>query len=166
MRKLKEVLRLHSLGLSQHQIARSCSISQSTVHEYLSTAQAAGVKWPAPENWNDQQIERTLFPQRPAPAIWRKHPNPDWTQSPPRVTDAQGPDPWVGLAGGPREQPSTALADSRFCKTLYRRWFKKARPECCARSIEAARRCSWITPEPRFPIHNPESGEVLAAAVW
>ena len=67
MRKLKEVLRLHSLGLSQHQIARSCSISQSTVHEYLSAAQAAGVKWPAPENWNDQQIERTLFPQRPAP---------------------------------------------------------------------------------------------------
>ena len=42
MRKLKEVLRLHSLGLSQHQIARSCSISQSTVHEYLSAAQAAG----------------------------------------------------------------------------------------------------------------------------
>ena len=41
MRKLKEVLQLHSLGLSQHQIARSCSISQSTVHEYLSAAQAA-----------------------------------------------------------------------------------------------------------------------------
>ena len=39
MRKLKEVLRLHSLGLSQHQIARSCSISQSTVHEYLSAAE-------------------------------------------------------------------------------------------------------------------------------
>jgi transcriptional regulator with XRE-family HTH domain len=57
---LKEVLRRHSLGLSQHQIARSCSISQSTVHEYLSAAQAAGVKWPAPENWDDQRIERTL----------------------------------------------------------------------------------------------------------
>src|ERR1019366_3113744 len=55
MRKLKEVLRLHSLGLSQHQIARSCSISQSTVHEYLSAAQAAGLKWPLPENWDDQQ---------------------------------------------------------------------------------------------------------------
>jgi hypothetical protein len=38
------------------------------------------VKWPAPEHWDDQQIERTLFPQRPAPAIWRKHPEPDWTQ--------------------------------------------------------------------------------------
>ncbi|MGO9262369.1 MAG: LuxR C-terminal-related transcriptional regulator [Bryobacteraceae bacterium] len=30
------VLRLHSLGLSQHQIAHSCDISQSTVHEYVS----------------------------------------------------------------------------------------------------------------------------------
>jgi predicted transcriptional regulator len=65
MRKLKEVLRLHSLGLSQHQIARSCSISQSTVHEYLSAAQAAGVKWPAPEHWDDQQIERTYASEEP-----------------------------------------------------------------------------------------------------
>jgi DNA-binding NarL/FixJ family response regulator len=46
MRKLKEVLRLHSLGMSQHQIARGCSISQSTVHDYVSAAEAAGVKWP------------------------------------------------------------------------------------------------------------------------
>jgi transposase len=46
----------------------------------LSAAQAAGVKWPAPENWDDQQIEQTLFPQRPNPAIWRKHPEPDWMQ--------------------------------------------------------------------------------------
>lgn len=80
MRKVKEVLRLDSLGLSQHQIARSCSLSQSTVHEYVSAAEVAGVKWPLPENWDDQQIEQKLFPQRPAPGIWRKHTEPDWTQ--------------------------------------------------------------------------------------
>ena len=80
MRKLKEVLRLHSLGLSQHQIARSCAVSQSTVHEYLAAAQAAGLHWPLPESWGDQQLEQTLFPQRPAPAFWRKHPEPDWSQ--------------------------------------------------------------------------------------
>ena len=66
MRKLKEVLRLHSLGLSQHQIARSCSISQSTVHEYVSAAQAAGVKWPLPEDWDDQtDRERRCFRSGP-----------------------------------------------------------------------------------------------------
>ena len=56
MRKLKEVLRLHALGLSQHQIARSCSIAQSTVHEYIRASQAAGVNGPLPEGWDDQQI--------------------------------------------------------------------------------------------------------------
>ena len=35
MRKIKEVLRLHSLGLSQREIARSCVIGQSTVSDYL-----------------------------------------------------------------------------------------------------------------------------------
>ena len=79
MRKLKEVLRLHSLGMSQHQIARSCSISQSTVHDYVSAAESAGVRWPMPEDWDDRKMGEALFPQRPAPAVWRKHSEPDWT---------------------------------------------------------------------------------------
>lgn len=40
MRKIKEVLRLHyELGLGQRQIARCCSISQSTAHDYLKRAE-------------------------------------------------------------------------------------------------------------------------------
>ena len=70
MRKLKEVLRLHSLGMSQHQIARSCSISQSTVHEYLSAAQAASVSWPLPEGWCDQ-CDRSASRTRPIPSVSR-----------------------------------------------------------------------------------------------
>jgi len=35
MRKIKEILRLHALGLSQRQIAVSCAIGQATVSEYL-----------------------------------------------------------------------------------------------------------------------------------
>jgi len=47
MRKIKEVLRLRfELGLGQRAIARACSISQSTVHEYLKRAEAAKVPWP------------------------------------------------------------------------------------------------------------------------
>jgi len=36
MRKIKEVLRLHALGLAQRQIARSCSLGQSTISTQLS----------------------------------------------------------------------------------------------------------------------------------
>jgi transposase len=61
MRKFKEVLRLHSLGLKQRQIARSCSIAQSTVHQYLKAAAEAGVSWPLPPEWNEQQWEEALF---------------------------------------------------------------------------------------------------------
>jgi predicted XRE-type DNA-binding protein len=36
MRKIKEALRLYWLGLKQRQIARACSIGQSTVSEFPS----------------------------------------------------------------------------------------------------------------------------------
>src|ERR1035438_10492930 len=51
MRKIKEVLRLRNeLKLDQRQIARSCSISVSTVHEYLKRAEAANLVWPLPRS--------------------------------------------------------------------------------------------------------------------
>jgi transposase len=62
MRKLKEVLRLRfELGLGHRQIARSCSIGQATVYEYLKRAVAAGVQWPLPEDWDDRKLEEALF---------------------------------------------------------------------------------------------------------
>jgi transposase len=163
MRKLKEVLRLHSLGLSQHQIARSCSISQSTVHEYLSAAQAAGVKWPEPENWDDQQLERTLFPQRPAPAIWRKHPEPDWTQLHQELQTHKDLTLQLVWQEG-RESNPDGYGYSRFCD-LYRRWLKKL--DVVLRQEHRAGEKMFVDyAGATIPIHNPESGEVHPAAVF
>jgi len=59
MRKIKEVLRLRfELGLGQRAIARACSISQSTVHEYLKRSEAAKVTWPLPEGWDQERVEK------------------------------------------------------------------------------------------------------------
>ena len=60
MRKLKEVLRLHSLGLKQQQIARSCLIAQSTVHKYLKAAAAAGVSWPLCSDLDERKLEEVV----------------------------------------------------------------------------------------------------------
>src|SRR3954468_21548017 len=163
MRKLKEVLRLHSLGLSQHQIARSCSISQSTVHEYLSAAQAAGVKWPAPEHWDDQQIERTLFPQRPTSAIWRKNPEPDWTQIHQELQTHKDLTLQLVWHEG-RESNPDGYGYSRFCD-LYRRWLKKL--DLVLRQEHRAGEKMFVDyAGATIPIHNPESGEVHPAAVF
>jgi transposase len=163
MRKLKEVLRLHSLGLSQHQIARSCLISQSTVHEYLSAAQAAGVGWPLPEEWGDPQIERTLFPQRPAPAVWRKHPEPDWAQIHQELQRHK--DLTLQLAWQEqREGDPYGYGYSRFCD-LYRRWVKKL--DLVLRQEHRAGEKLFVDyAGATIPIHDPESGDVHQAAVF
>ncbi len=67
MRKTKEVLRLHyELGLGQRQIARCCSISQSTVHDYLRRAESAGLQWPLPPDCDETQLQERLFGGRAA----------------------------------------------------------------------------------------------------
>ncbi len=61
MRKIREVLRLKSLGLSQVQIHRSTGLARSTVGEYLARAERAGVLWPVPDGVDDAELERRLF---------------------------------------------------------------------------------------------------------
>src|SRR4051812_19094941 len=78
MRKIREVLRLSALGLAQHQIARSCSIVQSTVHKYLKLAEAAQLRWPLPEGLSNQKLDQLLFGQRAGPPSRRIHPPPDF----------------------------------------------------------------------------------------
>lgn len=66
MRKIKEVLRLrYDLGLRQQEIARSCSIGQSSVHRYLERASAGGLSWPLPEDCDDRRLNELLFPAEP-----------------------------------------------------------------------------------------------------
>ena len=163
MRKLKEVLRLHSLGLSQHQIARTCSISQSTVHEYVSAAEAAGVKWPLAENWGEQQIEQALFPQRPAPAVWRKHPEPDWPQIHQELQTHKDLTLQLVWQEG-RESNPDGYGYSRFCD-LYRQWLKRL--DLVLRQEHRAGEKIFVDyAGSTIPIHDPQSGEAHPAAVF
>ncbi len=63
MRKIFEVPRLkHELGLSNRTIARGCSISHSTVSEYLGRYGKAGLTWPPPGELDHAELEARLFP--------------------------------------------------------------------------------------------------------
>src|SRR6266436_4724609 len=74
MRKLREVLRLRfELKLVYQQIGRSCAIGVSTVHKYLKRAEAAGITWPLPEDWDEARVDAVVFPRR-KPSIAEHNP--------------------------------------------------------------------------------------------
>ena len=151
MRKLREVLRLRfELKLGYQQIGRSCSIAVSTVHKYLKRAEAAGVTWPLPEDWDEARRRSGAVPApgasggrgaiRAHSARLRHHPR--------AAAKEQARDLAVAVGGVPAGESRrlSLLADSATCiSDGARSW-----TWCCGRSTKRARRCSSIGPVRRF----------------
>ena len=67
MRTIKEVLRLKwEKSFSNKQVAQSCNIARSTVREYVTRAEQAGLSWSQVSELDDNRLESLLFPT-PAP---------------------------------------------------------------------------------------------------
>ena len=79
MRKIKEVLRLKSAGMSNRKIATSCGISRPTVGKYLDRIEQAGLTWPLPNDLTEAALENQLYPHAQE-VIQKKRPAPDWAQ--------------------------------------------------------------------------------------
>ena len=63
MRTIKEVLRLKwEKAFSNKQVAQSCNIARSTVRDYVSRAEKAGLSWPLASDLDDSRLEALLFP--------------------------------------------------------------------------------------------------------
>lgn len=124
MRKIKEILRLHfEQKLGQRQIARSVSVSQSTVHEYLARMKAANLKWPLDESWDERRLEQTLLAPGQTPAKIPQRAQPDFSRI--REEKQKHRELTVELLWEEyRDQHPDGYCYSRFCK-LYRKWKKK-----------------------------------------
>jgi len=80
LRKIKEVLGLHSLGRAQRQIAVSCAVGQATVSDSLKTAAAAGLQWPDIAEWSEDQVMQAVAPSRERPGHRNQSPEPDYAE--------------------------------------------------------------------------------------
>jgi len=56
VRKIKELLRLESLGLSERKIAQSVNLSRSTVSDYLKRCASAGLSWEKLQLRPDEEV--------------------------------------------------------------------------------------------------------------
>ena len=146
--KLKEVLRLRfELGLGQEQIARSCSIAQNTVSGYLRRAQRAGLGWPLPESWEDQQLEEALFGRPLRRVHEHRKPQPDWA----RIHEELQRHAHLTLQlvwEEYRQAHPEGYGYSRSSE-LYQRW-RATLTSLFDRNIGRERSCLSITPGPPF----------------
>ncbi|GMA60309.1 hypothetical protein GCM10025859_30660 [Alicyclobacillus fastidiosus] len=63
MRKIHEVLRLYAeAGLSERTIAKSVSLSRSTISKIITRSKEIGLSWPIPDDMDDSKLESLLFP--------------------------------------------------------------------------------------------------------
>ena len=77
MRKIREALRLRASGMSTREMASSLSVGRTTLREYLSRANRAGLAWPLSAELSDVDLETHLFPLRKGDNLGAI-PQPDW----------------------------------------------------------------------------------------
>lgn len=64
MTKYREILRLHSQGISNRSIAAACQCSRNTVAVVLKQARIHTISWPLPDDVSDGNLQAVLFPDR------------------------------------------------------------------------------------------------------
>jgi len=162
MRKIREVLRLKwECGLTNRAIARSCSISHSTVGEYLQRAEAAGLSWPLPADLGEDTLFRLLFPTPAHPGA-KVIPCPDWSviHTELRKKSVTLRLLWVEY----REAHADGYGYSQFCE-LYRRWAQRLKPSMRL-SHKAGEKLFVDYAGQTIPIVDPTSGEIRLAQLF
>jgi len=162
MRKIHEVLRLKwECGLSNRAIARSCSISHSTVGEYLRRAQEAGLSWPLPADMGEDTLFEILFP-RPPQSRSRVVPCPDWSliHAELRKKSVTLRLLWVEY----REGHPEGYGYSQFC-ALYRQWAKRLKPSMRL-SHKGGEKVFVDYAGQTVPIVDPHTGEICQAQIF
>jgi transposase len=164
MRKISEVLRLRfELGLGQRAIARACSISQSTVHEYLNRAATAGMVWPLGEEWDEQRVEQALFGERQVVKRLPEQVLPDFAAL--HAELQQHPHLTLQLAWEEyRQVHPEGYGYSRFCE-LYQRW--RGKQDVVLRQVHQPGEKGFVDwAGATIPVHDPITGEAWPASLF
>ena len=80
MTQYREILRLHSMNLSQMNIAASCGVSKKTVNKVLKAAGELGISWPLDDAMTDAVLGEKLSPKAPKVSTTRQMPDFDHPQ--------------------------------------------------------------------------------------
>ena len=162
MRKIKEVLRLKwKNDLSNRQIAKSCSISHSTVSDYLLRAELAGLSWPLEPKLDDAAIENLLFPLIKKQSTDRNPlPNMEYLYREMKKRSVTLQLLWYEY----KQVHPDGYQYSQFCH-LYRRWVKKL-DVTLRQQHRAGEKLFLDYAGQTAPIVDPKTGEIHQAQIF
>ena len=162
MRKIKEVLRLKwDQKLTNRQIAKSCSISHSTVREYVLRAELAGLSWPLDPDLDDAAIEHMLFPvAQTHGSVKRQMPDMKYLFQELRKKSVTLQLLWYEY----KQSNPEGYQYSQFCNR-YRHWAKKL--DVTLRQEHRAGEKMFVDYAGQtVPIINPCTGEIMKAHIF
>ena len=162
MRKIKEVIRLRlENNCSVRQIAKSCDIGRSTVSDYLSRAEQAGLAWPLPPNFDDTALEALLFPtiSTDTPSK-RQMPSMEHLYQELKKKGVTLQLLWFEY----KQEDPEGYQYSQFCD-LYRRWVKKL-DVSLKQKYRAGEKLFVDYAGQTVPIIDPSTGEVTEAQIF
>ncbi len=60
MEKIREILRMHTMGYNQSEIAQSCAVARATVQDYIRRAKSKGITYEQLKQISDSEAKELL----------------------------------------------------------------------------------------------------------
>jgi transposase len=163
MRKIKDILRLrHETGLSYRGIAQALNIGYGTVVDYLKRAALAGLSWPIPDELDERDLGRLLFPTQPLTGQ-RRFTEPDYPKVHKELKH-KGVTKLLLWQEYRQQHSDDGYSYAQFCHR-YQEWLG-----CQQRSMRQIHRAGEKLfvdyCGPTMPVVNPDTGEVRLAQVF
>ena len=114
MTKYRDILRLHSQGISSRNIAESIKSSRNTIRKVIERATAEHLCWPLPDNMSDYLLEQKLFGKR-VKAEKRKMPDFDYVHQEMAHSGVTLSLLWSEYCESCRMEGSRPMMYSQFC---------------------------------------------------
>lgn len=163
MTKYREILRLHSLGFSERNIALSCPCSRNTVSKVLKRAKELDVSWPLEENQTDSVLEKTLFPKTNQ-APQKRMPNLAYIQKELLKNGVNKKLLWTEYMEECRLNNETPLMYSQFCYHIQQDEQKRRATMHISRKPGEQVEVDWAGDTAQ--IINPDTGEITEAYLF
>ena len=164
MTKYREILRLHSMNLSQMNIAASCNVSKKTVNKVLKAASDLGISWPLDDSMTEDALKEKMFPKAPTVSHTKQMPDFEYVRKELLRNGVNKKLLWTEYLESCRQSGSEPLMYSQFCYYIQQDEQQRRATMHIPRKPGEQIEVDWAG-DPAY-IVDPDTGEVTKAYIF